>query len=309
MFYNTEDIVQFSSRQLRELQAKWQYITTSSCELSVDKQWIRGKILGKEAVAALPADVVLFPESGDREILASSSGAAVRDTIDAAAAHALFELVERDAVAIWWYNRLVPRRLAADDSAALLAAPLADFLADRSRVTWHLVLDTDLPAAVVVAVSCRADGSRPAIGAAAKPSLADAVSAATLEMLQIEIALGQMRAAAALPGAEPPPLLSWSDAANAISTPYLLGSDEDRPAPTGGSVDALVTALVDGGIDVVIVDLTRPEIGLPVVRAVSPHLRDWLPRFGPGRLYDVPVRLGLRDKPTPEADLNIPFVL
>jgi ribosomal protein S12 methylthiotransferase accessory factor len=37
---------------------------------------------------------------------------------------------------------------------------------------------------------------------------------------------------------------------------------------------------------------------------IIPGLRHFWARFAPGRLYEVPVALGLLDKPTDEADLN-----
>ena len=46
------------------------------------------------------------------------------------------------------------------------------------------------------------------------------------------------------------------------------------------------------GIEILVLDQTRPDIGLPVVRVVAPGLRHFWARFGPGRLYDVPVREG-----------------
>jgi ribosomal protein S12 methylthiotransferase accessory factor len=33
-------------------------------------------------------------------------------------------------------------------------------------------------------------------------------------------------------------------------------------------------------------------------------LRHFYRRFAPGRLYDIPVKLGLRDRPLPESDLT-----
>jgi ribosomal protein S12 methylthiotransferase accessory factor len=40
------------------------------------------------------------------------------------------------------------------------------------------------------------------------------------------------------------------------------------------------------------------------VRVIVPGLRHFYRRFGPGRLYDVPIELGLRKRPVPEAELN-----
>ena len=51
-------------------------------------------------------------------------------------------------------------------------------------------------------------------------------------------------------------------------------------------------------------DQTRPDIGLPVVKIIVPGLRGFWARLAPGRLYDVPVGLGRLATPTPYDQLN-----
>src|SRR5262249_46389929 len=58
------------------------------------------------------------------------------------------------------------------------------------------------------------------------------------------------------------------------------------------------------GLDVLVLDQTRPDIEVPVARVIVPGLRHYYRRFAPGRLYEVPVRLGLRKRPLREAELN-----
>jgi oxazoline/thiazoline synthase len=58
------------------------------------------------------------------------------------------------------------------------------------------------------------------------------------------------------------------------------------------------------GLDFLVLDQTRPDIEVPVVRVIVPGMRHFYRRFAPGRLYDVPVKLGLRDRPLPESELN-----
>ncbi len=260
---------------------------------------------------SVPAAAVLFPDGPtDGPPLASSTGTAIRDTAEAATGHALRELVERDTVAVWWYNRLVPHRLPASRSMAALPPDVATHLDERPRLVWHLLLDTDLPAAVIVAVSCEADGRAVALGAAAAETVDAAILASTLEMLQIETSLIQMRMAAEAGAIEPPPLLLWSNGTDALASPVLHGTDARPPAgPPPGDTDALLAALRAADIDVVAVDITRPEIPIPVVKIVSPVLRDWGPRFAPGRLTELPVSLGLREAPLAEGDLAEPFPL
>ena len=61
------------------------------------------------------------------------------------------------------------------------------------------------------------------------------------------------------------------------------------------------------GIEVLVLDQTQPDIGLPVVKVIAPGLRHFWPRFGPGRLYDVPVRLGRLRRPRAEHELTQTF--
>jgi ribosomal protein S12 methylthiotransferase accessory factor len=73
---------------------------------------------------------------------------------------------------------------------------------------------------------------------------------------------------------------------------------------TREQVKACVRLAERAGLDFLVVDQTRPDIEAPVVRVIVPGLRHFYRRFGPGRLYDVPVKLGLRDRPLAEHELN-----
>ena len=70
-------------------------------------------------------------------------------------------------------------------------------------------------------------------------------------------------------------------------------------------VHACVALAKRHGLDFLILDQTRPDIGVPVVRVIVPGLRHQYRRFAPGRLYDVPVKLGLRKRPLAESELNL----
>ena len=64
-------------------------------------------------------------------------------------------------------------------------------------------------------------------------------------------------------------------------------------------------ALVErAGMEMLVLDQTRPEVGLSVAKVIVPGLRHFWPRFAPGRLYDVPMRLGWLARPLAEDELN-----
>jgi ribosomal protein S12 methylthiotransferase accessory factor len=58
------------------------------------------------------------------------------------------------------------------------------------------------------------------------------------------------------------------------------------------------------GLEMLVLDQTRPDIGLPVVKVIVPGLRHFFARFAPGRLYDVPVQLGWLREPLLEDQFN-----
>jgi ribosomal protein S12 methylthiotransferase accessory factor len=57
-------------------------------------------------------------------------------------------------------------------------------------------------------------------------------------------------------------------------------------------------------MEMLVLDQTRPDIGLPVAKVIVPGLRHFWARFAPGRLYEVPVKLGWLREPLAEDELN-----
>ena len=82
-----------------------------------------------------------------------------------------------------------------------------------------------------------------------------------------------------------------------------LGAKFDH-LDTREQVAACVRLAKRAGLDFLVLNQTRPDIEVPVVRVIVPGLRHFYRRFAPGRLYDVPVKLGLRERPLSENELN-----
>jgi oxazoline/thiazoline synthase len=105
-----------------------------------------------------------------------------------------------------------------------------------------------------------------------------------------------------------------ADQAYVVPLPGATLDARDLPGRTNADIaddvrDCLAR-LRDLGHEVLALDLTRPDVGFPTVRAVVPGLRHFWSRLAPGRLYDVPVRLEWLPAPLPESALNpIPFFL
>lgn len=240
-----------------------------------------------------------------RLALADSNGAAAGRTRAGAIRSALFELIERDAAAIWWYNRLrrPPIERAARDHPAIHR--LALDLARRDRLLLLIDLTHDLGVPVAAAVSAKSDGSQIVIGTAAAAVLRDAVIGAAGELVQILSGID-----GAIPdgdlGEREARALHWLRGAVLRDCDHLIPSKSAPLAPPAlrPSVKDILARLKALGIYVYAHDATRPDIGIPVVKLLAPGLRHTKPHFGPGRLFDVPVSLGWCTRPTPIAELN-----
>lgn len=257
----------------------------------------------------LPAASVLirYPPESPESFGADSNGCAAGRSLEEAAVRGFCELVERDAIALWWYNR-IPRPALDVAVAAEFGERLSRCLREAGRTLHLLDLTTDIGIPVVAAISARNDGAGVAFGFGAGLRTAAAARRALLEMQQVLGAIDAME-----PGIW---LDRWSSTVSLGSDPWL--------APAPGAQTLSRDAAVDGrspletcleiararGFNVLAANLTRPGIDIPVVRIVIPGLRPAFPRFAPGRLYDVPCALGWRTHPAAEQDLNpFPFFL
>lgn len=250
---------------------------------------------------------------------ADSNGAAAGATPEDAMLQGLLELVERDSVALWWYNRL-PRPTVDLDSFGDdgFLASMREFYRQHGREFWVLDLTADLDIPCFVAISRRLHGPTQDImlGFGAHFDAGIALSRALTELNQFIPALLNVDAAGhTIYVMGDRDALHWWRNATVANQPYLLGREDalartarDYPAPPSERVSELVAELCSRlerkGHEVLVLDQTRPDVGLPVMKMIVPGLRHFWARFGPGRLYDVPVQCGWLSTPTLEADLN-----
>lgn len=237
---------------------------------------------------------------GPRHGRYNPNGCAAGTTLDEAVLQGFLELVERDAVAIWWYNRC-PRPAPAGgipDHPAL--HPLIEGIAARGWRVWLLDLTTDLGIPVTAALARAETDGRWCIGFGAHFEAEIAAERALTELAQLFRVDGRDG---------PPPWAPDRGADEAYL--YPSGTVAPPPPPLAGTAETFgelvewCAALVAArGMEMLVTDLTHPDIALPVAKVSVPGLRHFWPRFAPGRLYDVPVAMGWRESPRKEEALN-----
>jgi ribosomal protein S12 methylthiotransferase accessory factor len=245
--------------------------------------WVKAKSLSDGAGAWLPADIGLRRSGDVRDFVAPfklSTGCGAGASPDEAILHGLCELIERDAVSLWWRGGLRGRAIASNSGSGQASAELLATLrgGETQRSSWVMDITTDLGVPCVAAISVGAGGKGFACGHAARPTRAAAVRSAILEMCQME--LGQAVIAAKLrEGGEG--ALNAADRthlrrANLIDAScLLLHPTHLLPVEEGGALTlaAMVARLSSMGIEPFVVELTRPQFGIPVARVVAPQLQ------------------------------------
>ncbi|MFD9306530.1 TOMM precursor leader peptide-binding protein [Streptomyces sp. NPDC060048] len=251
----------------------------------------------------LPTSTLYFDTGaggGPRDGLWSdSNGNAAGGSLEDAVVQGVLELVERDAVALWWYNRLRLPGLDLDSFDEPWLASTRSALERAGHSVWALDLTSDLGIPVVAVVSRHREGPAEefvyGFGAHFDPRLA--LRRALTEMVQM--LPGRGGSGSLLPGQ--PQLLP--DPAQSARTPGSW-SYAGRRADLLDDVHHLRTLLESHGMELLVLDQTRPDVGIPVVKALVPGLRPFYARFAPGRLFDVPPSLGQREVALAFRELN-----
>ena len=272
----------------------------------------RHRYLPTSMLYSMPAE-----QRGPADLIADSNGCAAGNTLEEAILQGFFELAERDAFAIWWYNRLrVPAvDLCSFDDGYLASA--SEYYARYEREVWMLDVTSDIGIPTFVALSRRLNAETEDIiyGAGAHTDPRIAALRAVCELNQCLTWLPHPGRGDGRPTIDDPLALWWWKTARLDDCPWLVPS-EDAPLyrasryPVIESTDTRedvenCRALVEArGMEFLVLDQTRPDIGMPVARVIVPGMRHFWARFAPGRLYDVPVSMGCREHPLAEADLN-----
>jgi ribosomal protein S12 methylthiotransferase accessory factor len=308
------DVLQFSDEQLRQGQAptpglEGQEAIPALFDRSAKIEWSPVWSLRDARFKYLPTSLLYFFYRGAAAFAADSNGCAAGNTLEEAIVQGFLELVERDAYAIWWYNRLERPELDLGRFDDSYVRDLQKQLAQTGRRLWALDVTSDLGIPTFVAITHWMQNGRENIefGSGAHFDARIALLRALTELNQF-LSLGLMGGGtgekSSLDGAAP---LRLED------HPYLTPSGNPTAPELGtkfGHLDtreqaaACVSLAKQAGLDFLVLDQTRPDIETPVVRVIVPGLRHFYRRFAPGRLYDVPVKLGLRERPLKENELN-----
>jgi bacteriocin biosynthesis cyclodehydratase domain-containing protein len=316
------DVLLFSEAQYQRSQAHMSGNHDMSCvdevtptpapfDPSAAMEWSPVWSLRDQRFKYLPTSFLYFFHVGRspaNHIQADSNGCAAGNTLEEAIVQGFLELVERDSYAIWWYNRLQRPEVDLGQFEDSYVRDLKVQLAETGRRLWVIDITSDLGIPSFVAMSHSTETGQDFIeyGSGSHFDARIALLRSLTELNQF-LSIGLMGARDAGASSNDGPFYLRDH-------PYLTPSGDpptrpDLTAKFGGldkreQVMACMQLVKGLGHDFLVLDQTRPDIEASVVRVIVPGLRHFYRRFAPGRLYDVPVKLGWRDRPVLESELN-----
>lgn len=264
--------------------------------------WVEGRDLFTGMPRWVPLDLVTAdytadgPASGTMQ--ATTSGLAAGNHILEALCHALCEAIERDALALW---RLLPDSV--QDATALDLATadsgLRATLLDRFAAAGVELRAFDVTSNIgVPSVLCLAaeeddcDEIQPELGSGCHPDAMVALARAASEAAQVRLTRIVGARDDLIPESyEPSRCAVRARAArewlNSVPREAAKHDCRNLPACSGSTLradlQAILTRLAAAGLEEAVwVNLTKPEIGLPVVRVVVPGLEGPATRAGGG---------------------------
>lgn len=309
--FANRDIINASCHPSVRIPKPW----TSEIPLSWSHAWS----LTRKCDCLVPTALAYFssPFLCDRDFcISDSNGSAAAPTLLEAVLEGILEVIERDAAATWWYNRL---SLAPTNPASLCDSWSNEILTFHHSIgrDLHLVqLPTDFPVTIYAAISNAHSEFKPILGLGCEFDPVLAAKRALAEVNQkLPVALREFD----FPSTDPVETL-WEPMAQEQLNPLLIPNNglvsqfqtqkELPPQTLLERIAILLAAAEDQGIEILTVNQTRPDIAVPVAKVFMPGMRPIWPRLASGRLYDLPVRLGLRTEPATEGELmQIPLLI
>lgn len=262
-----------------------------------------------------------YPKPEKPDCWADSNGCAAGNTLEEAILQGFMELVERDSVALWWYNRLQRPAVDLDSFDDPYFQALKAYYQTLDRELWVLDLTSDLTIPTFAAITRRTNREVEDIvlgyGAHFDPAIA--IQRALTEVNQIipSVLLANADGSTQYVPSADPLAVEWWKTATLERDSYLLPDENMAPKVPAdyiqqGSDDLLEDVIQckeiveKHGMEMLVLDQTRPDIGLKVVKVIVPGMRHMWKRLGPGRLYEIPNKMGWIEKPLTEKQLN-PF--
>ncbi len=286
----------------------------------VPLDWVTVTSYPHEKQFFIPAGFGYLNYPHDRDYLvADSNGCATGLTRNEATVAGFLELVERDAVAIWWYNGIIRPAIDMESFNDPELDECVDWMKRHNRLFYALDLTHDYDIPVIAALSVNSETTDIAIGFGANFGYLSALKSAVREMLQVYALKKIIERQMAADGAETldqsaRDFVDWANGNFVKRQPHMRPGGKRkltaglqsrmRPGDSTTRLPLCEALCRQKKQQLFTLDVTQPSFKVSVVRTIVPGMRHFRARFAPGRLYEVPVAIGWLSAHTSENDLT-----
>ncbi|WP_409340749.1 TOMM precursor leader peptide-binding protein [Paenibacillus sp. MBLB4367] len=303
-------------------------------------RWVWGYSFGQERPLLVPEQLAFYSMGGSyRFAFESSNGCALGGSLEEAILYGLLETVERDSFLMTWYAQLPIPRLdlaSADDPELDLMIGRLAAVTGYDLHVYASTMEHGIPSVWGIAKNRNHTGANLVCSAGAHPDPVRAVKGAVHEIAGLlnnldrrietdrEKGLRMYHDSSLVKQMEDHSLLYALPIAESRlhfimdeNRPMRTFAEAFKPTPRHSDLTEelreLIQALKKSGLDVVVIDLTAPEIGRNGLHCVKVLIPGTLPMTfghhftrlsGLGRVLRVPMELGYVQKPLTPDQLN-----
>ncbi|WP_051302921.1 YcaO-like family protein [Psychromonas aquimarina] len=302
-YYDFQQLVPYSQKQ-------YQNFTDPSHSDSLLKQaampyqdqavhWLPAWSLSEQQQVYLPLTHCLanIPFEDDQFARWHSNGCAAGNTLEEAVLQALFELIERDAAAIWWYNR-TPRPEFNMDLIDPEHFSLLDATLSKEHDFWVLDLTHDIEVPVMVAVGRNKQTQGLSFGFGCHLQSELAAQRALTELCQLIPIRDQNGAPFDFNAVVEQPFLFPGDFPAAQSTDFTTSGDIKT------DIENIVKKLKELNLETLVFNYSRDPLPIKAAKVFVPGLCHIWPQLANSRLYQAPVDLGWLESANTEETIN-----
>ena len=301
-YYSFQDIAPYSDAQYQDFQqpsTNAHINEPNAIPYDGSKiHWVKCWSISNEETVLVPLSQCFsqIPFTENRFGRWQSNGCAAGNTKEEATLQAILELIERDATAIWWYNKIT--RPAFD-----LSKLIPENLEKLTRTIepyrfWVLDITNDIGVPVMAGIAKNDQTGEWVMGFGCHPIAELAAQRALTELCQLIPVRNKNSAPFDFDLIEDSPYLH----------PDNLSTNEPYHVSYSGNLAQEITQLSDQikklGYEILALDCTQSHIPLSTIKIFIPGLCHIWPQLANERLYTTPVKLNWLTTPNTESTLN-----
>ncbi len=227
------------------------------------------------------------------------NGGAAGNTLEEAVLQGFLEVIERDAIAIWWYNQTLRSSVCLDDIDPSLLNQLSNTLA-KDWQYWALDISSDFTVPVIAAIGQHKTTKQFSFGFGCHIDPIIACQRALTELCQITEIRNNHTAPFDFGAVKETDFLFPNNSNQTDITDLISTQNSD----ICDDINLLMTHATKLKLEVLVLNYTRPDMILHTVKVIIPGSCHLFPYLAAERLYTVPVNMGLLKTIKKEHQLN-----